>query len=381
MSPQHIYVDASGNPDLEHLTDTTHYIIAAVMIDDAAVEASTQAFEAVRKNYFQASPIKSLNVGDNHSRRREILEALVAIDFHAAVFVVDKRAIQKDSGLKFKESFFKFLHKLLFRRLFRAFNQISMKIDSYGRDEFKESFKRYADKQFEGLLFPDSTTEFVKSTSCVPVQVADFVAGSLMRYYDGVKGCEQGKDFVGLLGPKIIYLDEFPIQYRPDLSIKGVDSEVDATVRNTCWHLATRYLSENPEPYDDAAKARVAILTKLLNTFSYVNDRQWLSRPALMDCLSFLPDKNRNEHFFKSDIIAPLRDAGVIIASSMQGYKIPAGAADLEAFVDQIDRVVAPMIKRLDGARKSINLATKNQLDILQDERFSYLRELLKTLK
>ena len=73
-------------------------------------------------------------------------------------------------------------------------------------------------------------------------------------------------------------------------------------------------------------------------------------------------------------VIAPLRDDGIIIASSSQGYKIPTRSADIAAYVNQTASVVGPMLSRIGKCRSQIQKVTDSQLDILDDATLSGYR-------
>lgn len=81
-------------------------------------------------------------------------------------------------------------------------------------------------------------------------------------------------------------------------------------------------------------------------------------------------------HYFRSKIIAKLRDNGVILASSNKGYKLPSSSKDLYDFVNHSNSYIQPMIDRLLKCRNQIKLATKNKLDIFDHEEFKYLNEI-----
>ena len=69
-------------------------------------------------------------------------------------------------------------------------------------------------------------------------------------------------------------------------------------------------------------------------------------------------------------IIAPLRDAGVILASSSQGYKIPVSVEDITTYINQTHTVVSPMLHRIGICRNLIKQQTNNDLDVLDDPAF-----------
>ena len=71
---------------------------------------------------------------------------------------------------------------------------------------------------------------------------------------------------------------------------------------------------------------------------------------------------------FRNKVIAKLRDAGVIIASCSQGYKIPAKIEEFNDFVQQYKGILLPMISRLERCYSIINLGTVQEFDLLENE-------------
>jgi hypothetical protein len=68
--------------------------------------------------------------------------------------------------------------------------------------------------------------------------------------------------------------------------------------------------------------------------------------------------------------VAPLRDEGVIIASSVNGYKIPVSVDDIVTYLNQTHAIVSPMMARIGVCRRLIQQQTGNSLDILDDPAF-----------
>lgn len=48
-------------------------------------------------------------------------------------------------------------------------------------------------------------------------------------------------------------------------------------------------------------------------------------------------------HYFRTQVIAKLRDKDVILASSSSGYKIPSSYKDIQSFVERGHTVIDPM--------------------------------------
>jgi len=80
-----------------------------------------------------------------------------------------------------------------------------------------------------------------------------------------------------------------------------------------------------------------------------------------------LSEKRVNRDYLYRRIVAPLRDAGVLIASSAHGYKIPTCVEDIYTYVNQTSGIVSPMLGRIEKCRTLILKQTDGGLDILND--------------
>ena len=111
MELTHVFLDEFGNSNLDDskVGNSTHFIIAAILVPESKVRLLTNSVEEIRERFFQKGEIKSKNVGNNHKRRLLILKELVKLDFNILLLVVDKQKIRKESGLQYKRSFYKFL--------------------------------------------------------------------------------------------------------------------------------------------------------------------------------------------------------------------------------------------------------------------------------
>lgn len=82
--------------------------------------------------------------------------------------------------------------------------------------------------------------------------------------------------------------------------------------------------------------------------------------------------------YLMSDIIGPLRDAGVLIASTSKGYKIPTSTADLTDYVEFGSSMALPILRRIEKGRERVLEVTNNEFDIIEGEKFGELRKFFK---
>lgn len=386
QQPKHAFVDAYGDPglDVEKAAATAFFIVAAVLVDGERVEDVYAAAEAIRQKHFQTGPIKSSAVGENDKRRLRILADLMALPIRFAAVALDKQRVMKDGdfiypGLRFKGSFVKFVHSQLFDRLYERHPGLQVLADGTGREEFMEEFRRYVLGGMsgrQGNLFAKPGFAFERSTNHVLIQVADFVAGSLARIYDHKKFSSRAEDIHRALQPNALYVTDWPKRFRNPPPLKQLASEHDDRVRRYCLERVQDFIAEHLDSDDPDVKARTAALEFLLFRYEWAGEDAWTPTGSLQDYLAEVCVEPPSAHNIRSKMIAPLRDVGVILASSNRGYKVPASIDDVVQFVERTDSVVVPMLRRVETARQAVKDLTGG-FDILSQERFAALREAL----
>ena len=118
-------------------------------------------------------------------------------------------------------------------------------------------------------------------------------------------------------------------------------------------------------------------LRYMLFYFRNIEPDKYIPTKELMNRVKMESQNKMAMQKFRSDIIAKMRDDGVLIASSSKGYKIPMNVNDIYDFVNRSNNVVAPLISRVLSARQQILLATQNHVDILDQQEYANLRKLI----
>lgn len=373
------FLDECGNNGLDFTKKgvSTHFIVVALTLQKANVNQAEVQVEAVRKKYFQNGPIKSSKVGADDNRRRLILELLLESPFQIFALVIDKRQLRGE-GFYYKGSFYKFLHGLADRELYRTFPNLELVADRHGSETFMESFVQYVNNRHIPSLFNQASFGFVNSASSLMVQAADFIAGTLARCYDETVLSPNRTEFVKLISPKLLTLKYWPdvfspsvvqtlpdqTHYNPALSELGVNLVQD--------FLHRKLTSRAPQEID-----QVTCIQYLLFHFRHIDPTRYISSRELMAHIEGRRGTSPTLHYFQTRVIAPLRDAGVIIASSTKGYKIPSCEQDLYDFINHSNTIIQPLLSRIGKCRDRIRLATDGSIDILDREEYINLKQLL----
>ncbi|MDQ9168812.1 DUF3800 domain-containing protein [Oxalobacteraceae bacterium R-40] len=374
MECVHAYIDESGNHDIEtgKIGATDYFIVVAVLIKECEQDAILREVEKIRIKYFQTGEIKSssLKDKDNHQRRIRILEEILKLDFKFYALAVNKSAVVKDSGLRFKKSFIKFVNGLLYSQLFRSFSEIRITADAHGDQEFIDSFKSYIDANHKPDLFWQSHFDVIKSEQNVLVQMADFIVGSIAKIYEGKSNPALNEAYYRLIKEKALHIHEWPTKYQTYYPPIQESEEYDSFIYKHALAQAEVFLDSNLDSCDEEVRLQCSVLSHLVFISRFDQQRGYVATQEILSHLLEVGFQNVTEQAIRSRIVAKLRDQGVLISSCNQGYKIPKGYKDLVDFVERVNGLVIPLLDRLRKARSSFMIASQGKVDLLRGPNF-----------
>lgn len=371
------FADEFGNNSFDFQTQGSHFIVATVISKtDNLDKLRTEIDEIRRKHNFQTGEIKSSGVGPNHSRRKRILTDIAKLEISVYAVIVDKRELS-GKGFAYKKSFYKFLNNLLYKELFRTFPNLDLNVDEHGSNDFMREFKKYVEKNHLRTLFSGSDFNIQNSKLNEFIQVADFVAGTLGYIFDETKKSEHSKEFESLLSPIISSFNFFPRELSfTEFESTNIDESFDAKIAEVCFLRVQTFLDN--ETGTDQQKIDQINFLKLLLWLQRANIRnRYITTKEIFGHLNQSRQERLMEEYFRTKVVGSLRDKGVLIASSRDGYKIPTSSKDLDNFIKHGKRIILPMLNRIKKARSAIKLATGNDLDLLQSEEYKDLKKIL----
>lgn len=373
------FADEFGNNSFDFTKQGTHFIIASVIMNIEELDFINFQLEKIRAKYFQTGEIKSSKVKYNHRRRRLILKELNDINFSIYAVVIDKRKLYGE-GFKYKQSFYKYLNGILYKELYRTFPQLELIVDEHGGNDFMNSFKKYVEKNHIRNLFSGSNFNVQKSHNDLGVQLADFIAGTLGYIFDDLKSSDESKDFKELISGKLVSLNHFPKRYEAkEFSDNDLFSEYDETIANLSLNRIFDYL-ETAIGNSQLKTDRINFL-KLILLFHQSNHyKKYTTSNEFIKHLNVNREGSLSKEQFSAKIIGHLRDQGILIASSRDGYKIPTTARDMRIFINHGKSIVFPVLRRIEECRDAILLATKNEYDILSSNEYKELSVLIKNM-
>ena len=384
--PVHCFLDESGDPHFPagEKNRSTYYALAAVVVADDELEAVRERADAVRHEHFGDGEMKAgARTFKNHpGKRRAIIESLAELPVSFAVICVNKAELFDDGPLAtWKRSFLKYTARLLLERLYGTHDAVRVVADEYGRDRYQEEFRRYVDSRL-GLFADASDFAFGDSKAEPLIQVADFVAGTVLRAQRD--GTDEDRALLGLLRPRIHTYIAWPVVSPPVEPPRraGEQAVRDQAVRDLALNAAGRYLGAHRDSSDPVTAARVVSLDRLLFAAQFDESSSFVHADELNREIAKLglQGVSLSPRWLSANVIGPLRDEGVVISGSSRGYAIPYRADDLDAHARDVKSKAVPMLRRLLRYRQDLSTRSAGSVDLLGANDLAELRRLVEAL-
>lgn len=361
------FIDECGNFgfDFQSIGTSTHYIICAIIVKNEEISEIEHKIEKLRKTNFGSGEMKSSSIGKNHSRRGKILAELLQIEFSIIILIADKQKFYQDSPLSnYKSSFVKYLHQKLYESMYSIYPKLKIIEDEYGSSEFQKGYRKYIEEHRPILnLFKEYDFDYTDSWKSNIVQIADIIAGSVMQHIIDPVSPDALKMFQGSLRD-VINFPRHSITFSCGTSF---GNSFDDQIYVLADHCATNYIENNKDSKEDEVRLRVLFLRHLLFIVRNISKSNYIHSSDVTRYLSDSSLRRISPNYLYRKIIAPLRDADVLIASSAHGYKIPTCVKDIYTYINQTSGIVNPMLNRIERCRKLISKQTDGTLDILND--------------
>lgn len=288
--------------------------------------------------------------------------------------IIDKRQILPNTGLQYKEVFYKFLYGILYNNLFRTFRSLSIIADQMITNDFLEGFKTYVQKNHVVDLFNQNSFDFKNSKETVLLQLADFLGGTTNRYYAGKSTINVADFLLKKRAGEIIW----PQQYEAfTVDEAAITDEFKDTISNLALLRIEAYLNKNDRNPDSVVRKRIFFLNYLKSIFLYNSKTKFVYTDEIIEHINALTGEKIKEQYFRQKIVGPLRTEGVLISSKTNGYKIPSSQADIYSFFNLSSRIIYPMLKRLKMTHEALIQATDGKVNILEVSEYSYLKKII----
>lgn len=383
MQHLHIFVDEFGNTslNLEKTGTFSHFVLTAVLIEEAQIEQARRLRSDISQRYFQGHPIKSSRIANDETgfqKRLDVLKELRQLDFLVLSLVINKSKIIGE-GLDQNTIFYKYFNRIFLQQFPKNFTSFSIHADQLGWPEFRRSLQHYINTKViqRDLFTPDRTYQLVEDRLEEPlIQLADFISGCLGKIYCTSHSHEKAAFLFDLLHDRT-FVDFFPFE-KTDFSV--FISEQDHEKNQMISQIAAESVQDalaNRHKFSEEAQS---VLQYLFLMFRTAPDRL-VEKYEIIDKV-----KRMYPNFTEQQLrvcIQHLRDYGVLIVSiqGKSGYKIPDRVEDIVGFYNRYLNSIVPMINRINICNRKILINSLQEVNVLQANlNYSLLHELIKTL-
>lgn len=378
MERMYAFTASSGNYGYEFDREgvSTHFIVTAVMIPESKLGQMKVQAEEVLSAYFPGEDKKTLSFSLSHPVRCGILEELLSTDFNLFSVVADKKKIYGNLSPMQKEAFYKFMHDLVYRELRHGFRKLAVCGDEGSGNEYLDSFCRYV-RANEDIpdLFGEREFYLEEDKSTALLWLAGFISDTMSFIYEEEKQ-KSAPNYLKMLDKKIIRIELYPKDIADYVMEKGmIAGEYNNRIIDICQGQMQLFLDKYKNTEEEDRLDQIHVLNYLSFRFLNNNTGSYIPTKELIGNLRYRTGKSVSMQYFRTRIIAKLRDEGVIIASSPKGYKIPSRVEELYDFINHGTSIIMPMLSRLKKCRDSISLGTDGKLDLFDNTEYRSLKE------
>lgn len=373
------FINERGNYslDFDKKDTSSYFIIIAMLVDENNLDYLENEMSKISKEFLRVGETNIIQSLNSYPNRVMILNKIKDLEFEIFSVIVDKKKIFESSGLRCTKSFLKFLNGLLYNEIHNYFPKLQIVVKSEEDKCFMEEFKKYILKNHIPNLLGEYEFGFSNNKSENLMQLSEVICEIIAAGYEESLKSYELSVYMDILQDKLLPIVIWPQELED--YIKKLEQyksdDYDENIAYSSVRLAIKFIKNNKNSNHIEKQEQVYVLRYLLSMLISQKSNEYISSRDIINNLCEITGREYNPQYFKTRIIAKLRDAGVIISSSQNGYKIPIKEKEILAFVNQTSSMIKPMLERLKICRNRVLSATDNEFDVLNFQEYKYLKE------
>lgn len=181
MEKQLVFIDDSGDPGFKTQEgSSTHFVIACVIFDNV-LDAEETALTIKRyKQELGWKETREFKFNKTHKKYiKELLRRVAHCPFRVRAILIDKSHIYSRELMNKHDSFYNFAIKEVLAK--SMLKEADIRLDGHSGREYKRSAATYFRRELNKSSRRVAKVRFVDSNTNVLIQLADLVAGSILR--------------------------------------------------------------------------------------------------------------------------------------------------------------------------------------------------------
>ena len=223
-------------------------------------------------------------------------------------------------------------------------------------------------------LFGEREFYLEENSHAALIWLAEFINDTISSLYEAEKR-KDAPNYLRILDKKIIRIEHYPKDLTDSVTEKGGTGTYNNRIIKICQEHMQHFLDKYKNTEEEDRLNQIIVLKYLSFRFLNFNTGSYISTRELIGNLRYRTGKSVSMQYFRTRIIAKLRDEGVIIASSPKGYKIPSREEELYDFINHGTSIIMPMLARLKKCRDNISQGTDGELDLFANTEYRSLKE------
>lgn len=365
-----VYIDESGDPNFNPGASKLLEFSAVLVEESKQEELQTGLFSILSD--FSLKEFKSSGIR-NENRRLKVIERISDLDFKFIVLTIDKDKVLGE-WKQYRESFYKYCQKLLNLELHRLYKDRQVTLDKFGSVDYQKSLRSYLQRTSQHELFEDIYL-IDSAKSNVLVQLSDILVGTYSKLKRG--DFEKNEEFHEALTANLLYNFRWPDNYQL-LKLESIISEKDKELAKLSIEYSERYIAE--KCISETSNDRRITLEYLLFNAKYVNSNRYVYSTEILEYLREF-NIELTQQQFRAEVIGKLRDDGVVIVASSQGYKLPMKIYEIEEYINFSTSRIKVQIKRSREMYRTLVGFQLNGLKIFDDPRFKEYKKIFKAIE
>lgn len=184
QSPQLVFIDDSGDPGFKIGKGSSRYFVIACVIFDDNLDAEETAL-VIKKFRRDLGWREDREFKFNKTKKSIVIELLKVIsskNFKVRAICIDKTKVYSSELKNKQDSFYNYAIKEVLTKT-KTLNAADVRLDGHSGRQYKKSASAYFRREINARSKKIAKVRFVDSRTNNLIQLADLVAGSILRSY------------------------------------------------------------------------------------------------------------------------------------------------------------------------------------------------------
>lgn len=363
--------------DFNNPEESTYFIVSSIVIDKENLQQVCEKIEIIENRFLKDKYLIDEDL--KWTMKKIALNDITELDIEIFSFIVNKERIKEEYGIKNDKEFLEFLNGILYTDIIDEYSHINLINKSEEEKGFLNQFNKYLIEKHSPDLLGEHDVIVIEEDNINMSFVLELINDVIYEHYQQGSDHKENEQCYEILEKIMIsplIWPRTPEEYIKNLK-KYIREGFDEHIAYNSIRIAFDFIRNNGGTKNESKYTQILTLKYLLSILLNYGENRYLYSEEIRKKLSDITGKKYTAHYFQARIIAPLRDCGILIATSQKGYKIPIREREIISFINQSSSVIKPMVERIKICRESVLRATNNKVDVLDNDEYKYLREII----